>query len=155
MVSSILTFLGGSAFRMVWGEVASYINRKQDQKYELERMQLQADLDAAQHQRLMESLRFQADQQVKVIEVQGQQHSAGAEADGWLEAVKATGRSAGVRWVDAWNGSIRPGLATWGVVMLTLDGVMASVVLSEGTTGVIYAALGIYVADRTLAKRGK
>lgn len=154
MLSAILSFLGGSVFRMVWGEISSWLTKKQDHANEMERLRLQAELDEKAHQRRMESIRFEAEQQVKVIQVQGEQAIGQLEATGWLEAVKATGRSIGVAWVDAWNAAIRPGIATWGVVMLTLEA-FALAQVTEGTASVIFAAIGIFVADRSLGKRGK
>jgi hypothetical protein len=155
MFSALLSFLGGSVFRMIWGEVSAFFTRKQEHANEMERLRFQAELDDRAHERRMESVRFEAEQQVKVIRVQADAAVGQLEAEGWLEAVKATGRSVGVAWVDAWNAVIRPGVATWGVAMLTLAEIGAITALSEGTQSVIFAALGIYLADRTLGKRGK
>lgn len=154
MFTALFSFLGGSAFRMIWGEVSHWWTERQQHQQELDRMRLQSDLDAAQHSRQMESMRMQADMGVKVIEAQSSAVIGGLEAEGWLEAVKATGRSVGIAWVDAWNASIRPGVATWSVLMLTCDA-SKWIVLTEFTTSVCSAALGIYLADRNLAKRGK
>ena len=151
---ALLSFLGGSAFRMIWGELSAWLNNRQDHQHEIERLRLQADLDERAHQRRMESVRFEAEQQVKIIHVQAEAAVTQIEAEGWLEAVKATGRKVGVAWVDAWNSAIRPGLATWGVVMLTLEA-FALAQITEGTASVIFAALGIFVADRTLGKKGR
>lgn len=140
---------------MIWGEVSAFFTRKQEHANEMERLRFQAELDDRAHERRMESVRFEAEQQVKVIRVQADAAVGQLEAEGWLEAVKATGRSVGVAWVDAWNAVIRPGVATWGVAMLTLAEIGAITALSEGTQSVIFAALGIYLADRTLGKRGK
>jgi hypothetical protein len=139
---------------MIWGEVSAWLTKRQDHAYEMDRMRLQADLDERAHQRRMESVRFEAEQQVKIIHVQAEAAVGQLEAEGWLEAVKATGRKVGVAWVDAWNAGIRPGLATWGIVMLTLEA-FALAQINEGTASVIFAALGIFVADRTLGKKGK
>lgn len=155
MFSALLSFLGGSVFRMIWGEVSAFFTRKQEHANEMERLRFQAELDDRAHERRMESVRFEAEQQVKIIRVQADAAVGQLEAEGWLEAVKATGRSVGVAWVDAWNAVIRPGVATWGVAMLTLAEIGAITALSEGTQSVIFAALGIYLADRTLGKRGK
>lgn len=154
MISAVLSFLGGSVFRMIWGEVSSWVNKKLEHAQEMDRMRLQADLDERAHQRRMESVRFEAEQQVKIIQVQAEAAVGQLEAEGWLEAVKATGRKVGVAWVDAWNAGIRPGLATWGIIMLTLEA-FALAQITEGTASVIFAALGIFVADRTLGKKGK
>ena len=154
MISAVLSFLGGSVFRMIWGEVSSWVNKKLEHTQEMDRMRLQADLDERAHQRRMESVRFEAEQQVKIIHVQAEAAVGQLEAEGWLEAVKATGRKVGVAWVDAWNAGIRPGLATWGIIMLTLEA-FALAQITEGRASVIFAALGIFVADRTLGKKGK
>jgi hypothetical protein len=154
MIEAILSFLGGSTLRMVWGEVSAYLTRKQDHQHEVERMKLQADLDAGQHARTLSSLRLQGELGVKTIEVQSEGAVDQLEAQGWLEAVKATGRATGVRWVDAWNSAIRPGVATWGIVMLTAEA-MRLLVVTDGTASVVYAFLGIFAADRSLGKRGK
>ena len=154
MISAILSFLGGSAFRMVWGEVSAWVNKRQEHAQEVERMRMQAEFDQAQHARNMEAIRVQAELGVKTIQVQGEARLNELEAEGWVAAVKATGRKIGVEWVDAWNASIRPGVATWAVVMLSAEAA-AWVTLNEGAASVCYAALGLYLADRALAKRGK
>jgi len=154
VISAILSFLGGSAFRMVWGEVAAWMNRRQEHAQELDRMRLQGEMDAAQHARNLESIRVQAELGIKTIQVQADAAVAGLETEAWLEAVKATGRPIGVAWVDAWNASIRPGVATWAVAMLSAEAA-AWLSLNEGAASVCYAALGLYLADRALAKRGK
>lgn len=154
MIEAILSFLGGSTLRMVWGEVSAFLTRKQDHEHEVERMRLQAELDASSHARTLQSLKLQGDLGVKTIEVQAEGAVDQLEAQGWLEAVKATGRATGVRWVDAWNSAIRPGVATWGIVMLTAEA-MKMLVVTDGTASVVYAFLGIFAADRSLGKRGK
>lgn len=147
MLSGILAFLSGSAFRMLWGEASAWITSNLDHRHEIERMRLQAECDAAQHARNLEALRVQADLGVKTIQVQ-------AEAEAFRDAVQAVGRPIGVAWVDAWNAMIRPGVATWAVAMLSASE-FGLVALSGLAADVACCALGIYLADRTLAKRAK
>jgi hypothetical protein len=154
MFTALFSFLGGSVFRMIWGEVSAWLTAKQDHSQEMERMRLQAELDAAQHERNLEAQRLQAELGVKVIEAQREADVSRIEADGWLSAVKATSVATGVRIIDAWNASIRPGVATWSIVMLTL-GEFAVITISDNSLSVCSAALGIYLADRALLKRGK
>jgi hypothetical protein len=154
MLSSIFSFLGGTFARAIWGEVSAWMTAKQDHRHELERLRLQAECDAAQHLRNLESLRVQAELGVKTIHVQAEADLGRIQGEAWRDAVQATGRPVGVAWVDAWNAVIRPGVATWAVVMLTAAE-FGAFVLSEPTANVAFAALGIYLADRTLNKRGK
>lgn len=155
MITALLSFLGGNVFRMIFGEVISYLNKKQDHAQEVERMQLQAQLDAAQHDRNLAAIKLQADLGVKTIQVQAEAAIGEIEAQGWLEAVKSTAIKTGVAWIDGWNAVIRPGVATWAVIMLTLAEVGAIAALSENVVSIASCALGIYLADRSLMKRGK
>lgn len=155
MITALFSFLGGNVFRMIFGEVISFLNKKQDHAQEVERMQIQATIDAAQHARNLEAIKVQADLGVKTIQVQAEAAIGEIEAQGWLEAVKATAIKTGIFWVDAWNAIIRPGVATWSVVMLTLAEIGAISHLSDNVMAISGCALGIYLADRSLMKRGK
>jgi len=139
---------------MLWGEISHWLTAKQEHAHEMDRMKLQAELDAAQHGRLMESIKLHADMGVKVIEAQSHAKVDEIAAEGWLETVKAVGRATGIAFVDGWNAVIRPGVATWAVIMLTL-GEFAVISPSDNVLAVASAALGIYLADRNLMKRGK
>lgn len=154
MISAILSFFGGTAFRMIWGEISHFVTAKQEHAQEMDRMRLQGELEAAQHGRNLDSIRLQAELGVKVIQAQSEADIGKIEAEGWLEAVKGTTKVIGIAFVDAWNAIIRPGVATWSVVMITL-GEFALVTLSDNTLMVCSAALGIYLAERNLMKRGK
>lgn len=156
MLAAVLSFLGGSAFRMIWGEISSWLTERQNHTHEMERMRLQAELDAAQHARHQDAIRLQAELGVKVIQAQAEAAVDAIEAEGWLAAVRATGRKVGVAWVDAWNAAIRPAGATWAILILTANELaLLAQALSEGTQAVAFAFLGLFVADRTLGKKGK
>lgn len=154
MITALLSFLGGNVFRMIFGEVISYLNKKQDHAQELDRMKLQNALEAAQHDRNLKAITVQAELGVKTIQVQADANISEIEAQGWLEAVKATAVKTGLVWVDAWNAVIRPAVATWSVGMMTLHE-FGVITMSENTIALSGAALGIYLADRSLFKRGK
>lgn len=154
MLTTLLSFLGGSAFRMLWGEISSWLNRRQDHAFELERLRLQGELDAAQHARNLDAIRLQAELGVKTIEVAAQGEIDKIAADAWREAVRATATVTGIWLVDLWNGVIRPALAS--VAIVAWVGNFAGWwALAENDWMLVGAVLGIYVADRTLFKRGK
>ena len=48
---TILSFLGGTAFRLIFGEIAAFFSKKQAHAQEIERMRLQDQIDAGQHAR--------------------------------------------------------------------------------------------------------
>lgn len=154
MFSALFSFLGGTAFRMIWGEFSSWLNKKQDHAFEIERLRLQEQIDDKTHERNLESLRVQNDLGIKTITVQADSAVRQIETSAWLEAVKNTAKKSGVKWIDGWNAVIRPAVATWSVLMITASE-FALFALSENSWMVASAALGIYLADRTLFKRGK
>lgn len=155
----VASFFGGGALRMIFGELSAWWTKKQDHAQEIERMELQGRLDAAQHARNLDAIRLQADLGVKVIEAQAQSAIGQTEATGWLEAIKATTLKVGVAWIDGWNSLMRPAIATWGIAMLTVQEVVrlggGQFVLSDITVNVSCGAIGIFIASRDLAKRGK
>ncbi|MGH6631749.1 MAG: hypothetical protein ACREB0_00190 [Sphingopyxis sp.] len=155
MFSALISFLGGSAFRMLWGEVASYFTAKQSHKYEIERLRVQNDLDAAQHARNQEAIRVQAELGVKTIEVQRDADVSRVESDAWRLAVAALGTPTGIKWVDAWNATIRPLLASAAIVVLAQEIIANAGTPTPHVLLICDAILGMYVADRSLAKRGK
>lgn len=155
MLSALLSFFGGSAFRMLWGELSSWMNKRQDHSHEIERLKIQAGMEAAQHARNLEAIKVQHEMGVQVIRVQGEADVSRIEAAGWEEAVKSVGKQSGYWLVDVWNGVIRPALATMCASLVFLHFYRAGWVLDEQGWALVGAVLGIYVADRTLYKRGK
>ena len=155
MFSALLSFLGGSVFRMLFGEISSWMNKKQDHAHEMDRMRLQGDLDNSQFLRNQDALRLQAELGVKLVQVKAEGVVDQIEADGWLAAVKGTTQTIGIWFIDAWNGVIRPFVATWAVIMVTLHFAQTGWVLDDNGWSICGAALGIYLADRSLFKRGK
>jgi hypothetical protein len=155
MFSAIISFLGGSAFRMIWGEISSYFTAKQDHKFEVERMQLQGQLDAATHARNLEAIKLQADLGVKTIQVQAEADADKIGVAAWAQAVADVGKTTGIRFLDIWNGSVRPFLATVAIAVVLFEVVKNGFALSDWDRELVGAILGVYVADRSLAKRGK
>lgn len=154
MLTGLLSFLGGSAFRMLWGEVSALFDKHLEHKQEVERMKLIEQFDEAKHRRELESLKLQAEQGVQLVRVQSDAKIDEYEAKAWAAISESTGKIVGIKWVDAWNACIRPGVATWAVALLTADA-YALVTVPEGTMQVAWVYLGLFAADRTLGKRKK
>lgn len=155
MFSALFSFLGGSAFRMVWGEVSAFFKAKQEHKQEMERFRLQAELDAGRHGRDMERIRLQSELNVREVQVVGDLAIQKTEAEAFVEAMRNAVKPIGIWWVDAWNGSIRPAMATVALAMWVLALYRAGFVPTGWDLELIGGILGFYVADRALGKRGK
>jgi hypothetical protein len=155
IISALLSFLGGNVFRMLWGELSSYLNKRQDNTHELQLLRVQGELDSAAHTRNIEAMTVQANLNVQIVREQSTAKVSEIESDAWLEAVKGTTKSIGIWFIDAWNGAIRPLVATWALWMISVDFYSKGWVLDENGWMICSAALGIYLADRSLFKRGK
>jgi hypothetical protein len=155
MISALISFFGGTLFRTIWGEISAWMTARQDHSHEIERMRLQGELDAAAHGRNMDAIKIQADLGVQTIRVQGETDLARADVDIFGKAVELTGRLTGFAVVDIWNGIIRPALATECMLLWSLHLYRHNWTLDEQGWALVGAALGIFVADRSLLKRGK
>ena len=155
MISTLLSFLGGSVFRMLWGEIASFITAKQEHAHEIERMKAQGELDAAQHARTLEAIKQQAELGVQTIRVQAEADTSRTDAEAFSAASASLFKATGIWFVDAWNGVIRPATATVCLGLWVRHVAHAGWVLDDQGWSILSAALGLYLADRALAKRGK
>ena len=154
-MGALFSFLGGSVFRMLWGEFASWINKKQEHEIELAALRLQAELEDKRHVNTLESLRLQAELGLKTLEVQKDIAIEQGDADAFTEAMKSAFKPTGYTLVDVWNGIIRPAAATivlllWAAKLAAQGWKMDSYDME--ISGVV---LGFFFADRGLAKRGK
>ena len=96
MLTALITFLASAGGRLALGHLFDAIVKWQDHGQELARMRLQAELEAAQHDRNMRALQLQAGLGLQVIEAQTQSRITGAEADAFTEAVRAAGQRTGL-----------------------------------------------------------
>ena len=154
-MGALFSFLGGSAFRMVWGEVSAYFTKRQEHQQQVELMRLQVEMDEKRHSRDQERIRLQAELKVQEVQVVGDLAIQKTEADAFVEAIRAAAKPIGIWWVDAWNGSIRPAMATVALSMWVLALYRAGFVPTGWDLELIGGILGFYIADRTLGKRGK
>lgn len=168
-LSALFSFLGGSVFRMIWGEVSAILHQRQeranaalDHAHELAMMEAQERINAAQHERNLGAQRLQAELGVQVIRVQGETDLARIEAlteqqndQTWGAAVLQALKPTGIWLVDAWNASIRPAAASMALFLWFRALQIQNFVMAGRDWDLVCAILGFFFADRTLAKRGK
>lgn len=155
MFEALFSFLGGSVFRMVWGEVASFVQKKQDHTFELERMQAQAQAEDRAHQRNQEAMRLQAELGVKTLAARAEADVATEEAAAFTAAMRDAFRPTGNVVVDVWNGIIRPSAATIALGLWVLKLHTQSWSMQEWDITLAGTILGFFFASRELSKRGK
>jgi len=152
---TVFSFLGGSVFRMLWGEISHWLTSRQDHLHELDRLKFQAEQDEKQHARNLEAIRVQAEIGEKIIRVQSEAAINELETQAWANVVESTTKQTGIQWLDSWNSAIRPFVATWAIAMITLGEFHVIAAMTDNAVSICSAALGIYLADRNLMKRGK
>lgn len=155
MFEALFSFLGGSVFRMIWGEVSAWYSKRQDHQFEIERMNLQAQLEDRAHDRMQASLRLQSELGIKTIEAQAEAAALTADAEAFANAMKDAFKPTGVYWVDVWNGIIRPASATIALGLWVLKLNTQNWVMQEWDITLAGAVLGFFFANRELSKRGK
>ena len=155
MFTALLSFLGGSVFRMLWGEIAGWVTAHQTHRQEIERLQLQSEADAAQHARNLEAIRVQADLGVQTIRVQAEADTERIEAQAWGTAVATLYQPSGIAVVDAWNGIIRPLAASIAILLWVLALNEQGWKMGQWDKELIGVVLGFFFASRELTKRRK
>lgn len=168
-MSAFLSFLGGTAFRWLFGELIGFFKARQEHAQEMERMRLSFDQDAARHQWQQQAIAAHAAAGVQVIEAQAQA-SAGAAADAaFLAAVQGVGalgaeagavavRGGFAGWLAgvavALNAFIRPELAQVSILLLVGAALWPQQVVLTGLVGeVVCGALGLFIGER-IKQRG-
>jgi|SRR3990167_2832525 len=154
-LSGIISFLGGSAFRMIWGEVSSYFKQRQEHAQELESLRLQGALEDARHKRDLERIQLQSELGIKEVTIAGDMAIAKTEAEAFVEAMKNANKPTGNRFIDAWNGSIRPQYAEIALLLWLLKLGSQGFTMDEFDMGLLAVIAGFFFADRSLSKRGK
>jgi hypothetical protein len=152
-MSAIISFLGGSVFRMIFGQLTDYFNKRQEHSQEIERMKLQGDLDAAAHARNLEAIKVQADLGVKTIQVQAEGLIAQTEMQGWAAAVAAAGKPTGILVVDLWNGVIRPLCASIAIFLWVCALNAAGWHMTDWDKELVGVILGFFFASRVMTQR--
>lgn len=155
MFSALFSFLGGTAFRAIWGEASSWITNAQDHKHELAAMKLQAELDDKAHSREMERLRVSSELNIKQVEVKTQGEIEAKEIEAFIAAMPTVNAKTGIAWVDAWNGCIRPAAATIALLLWCSWIYSSGFNPTEWDKELVGVILGFYFAHRVFAARGK
>lgn len=155
MFSALFSFLGGSVFRMIWGEVSAAWTKHQDHKHELESMEMQAKLDASRHEQEMQRLKVSSELNIKQVEVQADADLQRMDAEAFIASIKTVNTPTGIGWVDAWNGIIRPACATTALLIWWFCLYTQGFVLTEWDKELVGVILGFYFAHRVFTSRGK
>ncbi len=154
-MSALISFLGGSAFRMLFGEISSYLNKKQDHQHELEMRKAQADLDEKRHQQTLALQKQIADLGIKTIEAKAEAIENEKELDAFAERVRNVEAKTGIKWLDAWRGMIQPLLASVAIFLWVLALSEQGFKMTDWDREIVGAILGVYLANRHLTARGK
>ena len=155
MLSGLLSFLGGSAFRMLWGEASAFLNKRQDHEHEMALLTLQATIDDKRADREAKQMQLAHTLGLEVVEVKRDADVAVEEAKAFAEAMRTLQAPTGVAWVDAWNGAVRPAWATVALLLWVGKLSVAGFHMDPWDVEMVSAVAGFFFADRSLGRRGK
>ena len=155
MFAGLISFLGGSVFRMIWGEVSSFVTKRQDHQNEIEMMRVQAENEDKRQARDLERIRLQSNLKVTEVKVMGDLEVQKQDATAFIEAIRASSVPTGIQWVDAWNASVRPSYASVALLLWLFKIVNQGFVMDDFDSTLLATIAGFYFADRSLGKRGK
>jgi len=153
MFSALFSFLGGSVFRMIWGELSEAWNKHQDHKHELESLKMQSELEAQRAVQELERLRVASELGIKELEVKTNAEIESKDADAFIAAMQTINVKTGNWFIDAWNGSIRPAAATTALLLWWFCLVTQEFMLSEWDRELVGVILGFYFAHRVFMSR--
>ena len=153
MLSALISFLGGSVFRMIWGEVSSYVTKKQDHENGISLIKAQDEVNGNQFTRDLEKAKVMS--ALGITEIQAKTDSAllTKDADAFAEAMKTINAKVDIAWVDAWNGIIRPLAATTAILLWWFCLYTQGFVLGEWDKELVGVILGFYFAHRVFVNK--
>lgn len=166
-MGAILSFLTGSAFRLIWSQIAEYLNKRQEHSQELSRMELQAKLDDNRHKNDCERIRLQSELGVTEMRVQAEGEVDKLDAMAFVESMKnamppISSAPTGNKWLDAatavvvaWNNLIRPLGASIGYYLVVAELASLHWVMGDWHRALVGTMLGFFFASRELAKGRK
>lgn len=154
-MSALISFLGGSIFRAIWGELSAAWTKYQDHKHETEMLRLQSELEDKAHYRHLESLERQAALGIKVIEAQSVAAVDKAEADAFSVAVAGLNQKTGIVWLDIARGLVQPLLAYIAIIIWVSALQTQGWHITDWDKELVSAIFGMYLANRHLNSRGK
>lgn len=140
---------------MIWGEASNYFTSKQEHKQALELRKLDAVMATQQHKDDMARISLLHTLGIKELQVKSAAEQEMGAISAFVEAQKQFGKPTGVKWVDAWNASVRPAYATVALTLWVLSLYQQSWVMMAFDIELSAAIAGFFFADRTLTKRGK
>jgi hypothetical protein len=153
-VSELLSLLGGGLLRLA-PLLLKFFHEGRDLKYELLRMDKEAELERLRGQNRQQEIAAMTAQAVDT-----------RWADGLVEAVRAQGQITGDKWLDRLNVSVRPIITYWWCIclytiyksLMIWVGVterlplaqLAPLIATDFDRGVVGSIIGFWFVDRSL-----
>lgn len=168
-MGGLLSFLGGTAFRWLFGEIIGFFKARQEHAQELERMRLEHEQARDRQQWQREAVQAAAQAGIRLVEAQSEAARGAAADAAFLAAVQSVGavseeagtvseRPGFVGWLAglavALNAFIRPELAQVSILLIAGSAIWPQHVVLTGLVGeVVCGALGLFVGER-IRQRG-
>ena len=146
--SAFISFLGGTAFRLLLSYLMDRYTVRQEHYYELQRIKIQDEIEANVHARNLQALRVQSDLGIQVVESQRAYDATLFDNMQFEKAVESVSKPTGNTKIDAINSLIRPLLAVTCIGVWIWNIYAKRGVLTSWDLELIAATLGVFVGSR-------
>jgi hypothetical protein len=149
MFAGAISFLGGTAFRWILGELFGFLKARQEFKQELELRKLDREISKDQAAARKEEIIEAANAGVKIIEAQREATHENMLDKMLASAVEGVDKLTGIPFVDAANKMVRPVMAYTAILMIVLQCVAPSyVAIAPAVMELFMAFLGLFCGGR-------
>ena len=149
MLSGLFSFLGGTAFRWIFGEIFSYLKSQQEHKQELELRRLDREIATAQAAERRLEIKEAAAAGVTLIQAQREATHENMLDKMLASAVEGVDKLSGIPFVDGANKLVRPTVAYVAILMLVLESFFPNhIILKAATVELFMAFLGLFCGGR-------
>lgn len=152
--SALVSFLGGTAFRLGITALLDRFKDYQEYKFELGRIELQSNLEQKKYLREIELLKAQKEAGIEFVSREVQNAGGISDLVNFSNAAASVRKPTGFRNLDIWNSSIRPTLATFCIIIWGISLAKKGFILGPWDLELIAATLGIFIGSR-ISSTGK
>lgn len=149
MLSGLVSFFGGTAFRWLFGEILGFLKARQEHAQELAMLKLQHEIEREKNEWQRAAIKEQAEAGVKVIAAQAEARAQELADLTMLEAVKGISIQTGIKFIDGFNAFIRPELAQVSILLVVGNALFPQHVVLQGVVlEVVCGVLGLFIGGR-------
>jgi hypothetical protein len=153
LFGGVFGFIGSAAFRVIFDRVFAYVDKRQDHKYELERMERQTEIDLKLADVRAKYAAQEADVRLRALQAQYAGAADLASIEAKIEGLRDATSSTGIHWVDAVVKMVRPSITAWIWILFGLACIRNGMQFGAEERELLGMITGFWFAERWMTKR--